>query len=201
MKLFFDTEFTQLHQRTTLISIGIIAENGQGFYAELTDYDRTQVNDWLQENVIDKLLWEKKAITREPCKVFKFLKENNIECIYNCSSVVAQQLERWIDKNFDAVEWVSDVSHYDFVLLIDLLYKNALYIPDNHTASCHDINQDIAKWIGGENSQRDAFNFSREALVTKEFMELNKGILDCLGKHNALYDAILVKGIHENLRR
>ena len=43
-KIFFDTEFTGLHQNTTLISIGLIAETGQTFYAELTDYDRCQVD-------------------------------------------------------------------------------------------------------------------------------------------------------------
>jgi hypothetical protein len=39
-KLFLDTEFTGLHQNTTLISIGLIADTGDTFYAELTDYDR-----------------------------------------------------------------------------------------------------------------------------------------------------------------
>jgi hypothetical protein len=36
-KLFLDTEFTGLHQNTTLISIGLIADTGDTFYAELTD--------------------------------------------------------------------------------------------------------------------------------------------------------------------
>jgi len=40
-KIFFDTEFTGLHQNTTLISIGLISECGKTFYAELTDYDKT----------------------------------------------------------------------------------------------------------------------------------------------------------------
>ena len=52
-KIFFDTEFTGLHQRTTLISIGLIADLGLGkgtksFYAELTDYDQSQVDEWIQ---------------------------------------------------------------------------------------------------------------------------------------------------------
>jgi hypothetical protein len=37
-KIFFDTEFTGLHQGTTLISIGLISECGKTFYAEFTDY-------------------------------------------------------------------------------------------------------------------------------------------------------------------
>jgi len=54
-KVFFDTEFTGLHQNTTLISIGLISECGKTFYAELTDYDKSQVDEWLQTNVISKL--------------------------------------------------------------------------------------------------------------------------------------------------
>ena len=55
MKIFFDTEFTGLHQNTTLISIGLVSERGKTFYAELTDYDQTQLNDWLKDNVIANL--------------------------------------------------------------------------------------------------------------------------------------------------
>ena len=55
MKLFFDTEFTGLHKKTTLISLGIVSEDNKTFYAEFTDYNKDQVNDWLQINVIDNL--------------------------------------------------------------------------------------------------------------------------------------------------
>ena len=56
-KVFFDTEFTGLHRDTTLISIGLIADTGETFYAELNDYDEVQVDDWVKENVIHKLLY------------------------------------------------------------------------------------------------------------------------------------------------
>ncbi len=59
MKIFFDTEFTGLHQNTTLISIGCVAEDDRQFYAEFTDYDRSQVDDWIKLNVIDKLTGNK----------------------------------------------------------------------------------------------------------------------------------------------
>ena len=51
-KLFFDTEFTGLHQNTTLISLGIVAESGQTFYAEFTDYDDFNCDEWIKKNVI-----------------------------------------------------------------------------------------------------------------------------------------------------
>ena len=55
MKVFFDTEFTGLHKDTTLISIGMVDENGRSLYIELNDYDKSQVNDWIRKNVISHL--------------------------------------------------------------------------------------------------------------------------------------------------
>lgn len=37
MRVFLDTEFTGLHQDTTLISIGLIAENGKTFYGQISE--------------------------------------------------------------------------------------------------------------------------------------------------------------------
>ena len=108
MKIFFDTEFTGLHKDTTLISIGLIAEDGNTFYAELTDYDKTQVDDWIQQNVVDNLI-----IPDEHGKRLVNNFKGNKEYI-------KEKLLNWIC-DFDTIEWVSDVNHYDFVLLIDLL--------------------------------------------------------------------------------
>jgi hypothetical protein len=56
MLIFFDTEFTSLHFAAKLISIGMIAEDGQTFYAELTDtYTKTDCHPWVKENVLSLL--------------------------------------------------------------------------------------------------------------------------------------------------
>ena len=55
MNLYFDTEFTGLVPGTTLISLGIVSENGDKFYAEFNDYNEDLVDDWVRENVISKL--------------------------------------------------------------------------------------------------------------------------------------------------
>ena len=54
-RIFLDTEFTGLHQHTTLISLALVSESGEEFYAEFNDYDRNQVDDWLEHNVIRHL--------------------------------------------------------------------------------------------------------------------------------------------------
>ena len=55
--LYFDTEFTGLQKDTSLISIGIVSDSGRKFYAEFTDYDKSKVDEWIQDNVIRNLLF------------------------------------------------------------------------------------------------------------------------------------------------
>ena len=60
MLIFFDMEFTGLHRNTTPISLGMVTEKGDTFYAEFTDYDIYQCDDWIRENILEKLLFNKK---------------------------------------------------------------------------------------------------------------------------------------------
>ena len=53
---FFDTEFTGLRKDTTLISIGIVSDTGDRFYAELTDYNESMCDEWIEKNVLDHLI-------------------------------------------------------------------------------------------------------------------------------------------------
>ena len=57
MLIFFDMEFTGLHQYTTPISLGMVTEKGDTFYAEFTNYDINQCDGWIRANVLDKLLF------------------------------------------------------------------------------------------------------------------------------------------------
>lgn len=176
MKIFFDTEFTGLHKNTTLISIGLVSENGKTFYGELTDYDKTQIDDWIQKNVIDNLeVQNQSSITEKSTH-------------YGDSKFIKSCILEWLEQ-FGTIQWVSDVCHYDFVLLINLLYGHALNMPyGKHSSSCHDINQDISKHFGI--SEIEAFDLSREEILEKHNTTI-KG-----KKHNALYDALVIKEIY-----
>lgn len=50
--LFIDTEFTGEHAHTTLVSIAMVTPDGDSLTIALNDYDKDQVTDWLQENVL-----------------------------------------------------------------------------------------------------------------------------------------------------
>src|SRR3990167_606425 len=115
MKIFFDTEFTGLHKNTTLISIGLYASNGLAFYGELTDFDESQVNDWIRENVI-KNLRGGVAGTVEDC--------GETFCVGN-RKFVADELRAWfghvagVAMKGNCDMW-SDCLAYDWVLFCDL---------------------------------------------------------------------------------
>ena len=183
MKIFFDTEFTGLHQNTTLISIGLVAENGKTFYAELSDYDRAQVNDWIQENVIAHL-------AQETGDYGGLSKEINTKSIELCGHValidhkqkdIAEYLERWL-KQFDQVEIWSDCLAYDWVLFCQL-FGHAFNIPKN----VYYIPFDICTLM---KIKGVAPNVNRE-----EFAGMTGA------KHNALHDAMVIKACYEKLMK
>lgn len=171
-KIFFDTEFTGLHQNTTLISIGLVAETGQTFYAELVDYDKSQINQWLQENVIDKLVlseYDNAAYLTE-----WRLKGNEIDLI--------DALRIWL-KQFEEVEMWSDCLSYDWVLFCQI-FGHAFNIPKN----VYYIPFDICTLFKAKGIDPD---INRE-----EFSKFEDGTLS---KHNALHDAFVIKACYEKL--
>lgn len=186
--LFFDTEFTGLRKNTTLISLGIVADNGKKFYAEFTDYDESQCDEWIKKNVIDNLHLDGMGdgisdLDEKPSGIM----------VRGNKHYVSKELKEWLSQ-FDSIQFVSDVCHYDFVLLIDLLTggKTALDLPNNISAVCHDINSDITRHYGI--SEREAFDKSREEIVSELCGHEVEGT-----KHNALYDAEVIKEIWEEV--
>jgi mannitol-1-phosphate/altronate dehydrogenase len=123
MKVFFDAEFTGLHQNTTLISIGLVAEDGDTFYAELTDFARDQVDEWIQENVIDGLTLLERMVAAD---------DNHMSVSGN-KKTVQHYLRKWLveqsTKDGQKLEMWSDCYAYDWVLLCDV-FGGAFRIPD-----------------------------------------------------------------------
>ena len=181
MKIYFDTEFTGLHKDTTLISIGLVSECGKTFYGECYDYDERQIDTWIQENVLNHTTYLCEISKTECMSISK----EHMHLVASKENL-GEYLKEWFSQ-FDRVELVSDVCHYDMVLLIDL-FGTAFDLPPQVSASCHDINQDIARYYGIDSIQ--AFDVSREDFLLKEFSVKISG-----NKHNALYDAHVIKAI------
>lgn len=180
MKIFFDTEFTGLRKDTNLISIGLISEDGRTFYAELSDFNGCNCDDWIRRNVVSNLhIMKIKQGTDEYIPNYHYGDKEDIKFA----------LCNWFQQ-FSIVELVSDVCHYDMVLLIDL-FGDAFSLPKNVCPSCYDINQDIARYY--KISLTEAFDKSREEILYKKYKE-NEISSD---KHNALYDAKVIREIYQ----
>lgn len=162
MKVFFDTEFTGLHQNTTLISVGLVDENGREFYAELIDYDQTQVDDWLQDNVIANLNGKNRSTTEQ----------------------LRYDLAKWLSA-YDKVEMWSDCLSYDWVLFGNI-WGHAFDIPKN----IYYIPFDICTMMKLKGVDPD---------INREEYAFN-AVPETAQKHNALWDAQVIRACYENLR-
>jgi len=175
-KVFFDTEFTGLHQNTTLISIGLISECGKTFYAELTDFDKSQIDEWIKENVLSKLHLdiEKHSQNATSC--------NGNDWLYKGTKYETRlMLEAWF-KQFENVEMWSDCLSYDWVLF-NQLFGHAFNIPKN----VYYIPFDICTLFKIKEIDPD---ISRE-----EFSNMKENTQ----KHNSLWDAKIIKRCFELL--
>lgn len=98
MKVFFDTEFTGLHQHTTLVSIGCVAENGRTFYAETNDYDYCQTDEWFDKNVLPNL-----RLNIHDGRAWTFPGHDKTE-VYGCKRKIAAALQTWLESFGEPIE-------------------------------------------------------------------------------------------------
>lgn len=182
MKIFFDTEFTGLHQNTTLISIGLVSEDGDTCYCELTDYDTNQVDEWIQQNVIDNLSIMPRLVSADDKDML----------VSGNKATVRHYLEKWLleqstknavygdmrnifpDRHPQILEFWSDCLAYDWVLFCDL-FDGAFNIPNN----VYYIPFDLATLFKVKGIDPD---INRE-----EYARAAGG-----AKHNALWDAKVI---------
>ena len=126
MNIFFDTEFTGLHQRTTLISIGLVSEDDRTFYAEFTDYNSSQVTDWVEEHVLKNLTTQ---ILDEYQKSYIMVNDNDT-IVRGDSQYIAGALTSWLMQFNETLYFWADCPAYDWVLFCEL-FGGAQYIPDD----------------------------------------------------------------------
>lgn len=179
-KIFFDTEFTGLHQKTTLISIGLVAETGESFYAELTDYDESQIDEWLQKNVIDNLLLSKPLIHGHSAIVY----EGGMPKEY-CGDLkkLRPVLEHWLSQ-FESIEMWSDCLSYDWVLFCQI-FEHAFKIPKNVFYIPFDICTLFLTRGIDPHINREEYAGEIPGQVSK--------------KHNSLWDAYVIMACHKKM--
>lgn len=173
--LYLDTKFTELSQKTKLISLGIVSEEGYTFYAE-TYLKRSELSPWHIENILPNLRFEHISDS-DPQLDFEH------HAMKASAQVIGYRLVEWLGQ-FEQAEIMCDVYAYDWMLFCELfppqenpaerLPRNISYIP---------LDLATLLWAKGLDPDLDRIQFSE--LTGK--------------KHNALFDAKVQRAIHHKL--
>jgi hypothetical protein len=200
-KVFLDTEFTGLHQKTSLISLALVSECGAEFYAEFTDYDRSQIDDWLQDNVIANLaiVGSETHLLHEAQGGFDvatchWMGRKNILHMAGRTSLIVEELRTWLGRvsggKDGSIEIFSDCLAYDWVLFCEL-FGGAFGVPK----SVYYIPSDLCTRLAEHGVDPDV---SREEFAEGLWDEtvINGVVRD---KHNALHDARVIQVCNQKL--
>jgi len=175
MNVYFDTEFTGLVQTTTLISLGLITEFGQTFYAEFNDYNTSQVDAWIRINVISNLKYNDRD---------DFIIDDINNYVIKGSSIdIQEHLYKWLKQFNTKIEMWSDCLAYDWVLLCNL-FGGAFNMPN----FIFYIPFDICTFFKVKDIDPD---------INRE--EYSGFTYDMNSKHNSLHDCKVIKGCYEKL--
>lgn len=177
MNIYFDTEFTGLHQRTTLISLGAVSDDGRTFYAEFTDYKQCQVDEWVEINVLKNLMM---PVLEDGRKSYMEAKDGCIKA-RGGSQFIAGMFASWLTQFEEQLYLWGDCPAYDWVLLCEL-FGGAQHIPE----CVYYIPLDLETYAVAKGLP---YNFSR-----REMASLENAV-----QHNALDDAMVIRVCHRKI--
>lgn len=211
VKVYFDAEFTGLHRDTTLISIGLISESGHHFYAEFNDYNKDQIDPWLQEHVIDNLVFNDRLAnfhrinshTKWPDPIDGY---ERFDChIKHCRAEIKENLLQWLKVESDRaggakIQFYSDCYVYDWVLLNDLICNDgkALNLPEYLYYIPVDLSTELQMYNEDPDVNREEFLGAREVVNIIDDFPLRTNMNE-VPKHNSLWDAFVCKRCFEIL--
>ena len=160
---FFDTEFYESGPDNPIqfISIGIVSEDGDEYYAVSSEFDENSLSDWLKENVVPIL-----GVPPE--------KRKTIEQIKN-------EILSFLGDDEDPV-FIADYCSYDWVVFCQL-FGTMMDLPDHFPKFCLDVQQfkKQIKYDGdlpeqGEGGEHNALSDAKECMKRWEFLKVKKFI-------------------------
>jgi hypothetical protein len=113
----------------------MVAEDKRLFYVEFTDFHWEQVDDWIQTNIIEHLLYLNRDYMCTELKLGTAPWTHYSERLTGERSFVTERIRQWLDQ-FDHIEMWGDCLAYDWVLFcqlfgggVECLPRNVYYIP------------------------------------------------------------------------
>ena len=218
IRIYYDSEFTGLHRNSTLISIGMVTDRGSTFYAEFIDYDKEQVNDWINENVIANLKFKDKPLLSPGLNHHQekwnaaqvILKgppfEYSIE-VSGTADIVREQLSKWLQNISEfyqqELQFYVDCYAYDWMLLVDLLTEGKTAIDMPNFIDYIPVDLSTVLWSMMEDPDVNREKFAGTRFVDDLNVDPDNGnIIDgVIHKHNALWDAKVIKHCFQRITR
>ena len=185
VRVYYDAEFTSLTPDADLISIGLVSENGNHFYAEFTDYDEDKLSPWIIENVINNLVFRNTMFNKYKC-----ISNDNDVHVKGTASDIKSLLLDWLKKEAGdkQVQIYCDCYAYDWMLFNMLVCDegNALNIPDFIYYIPMDLSTVFQIYLIDPDITREEYIPSDLLDKCKEIFpfDASDGI-----KHNSLWDA------------
>lgn len=148
MRVFFDTEFIENGKTIDLISIGMVREDGDTYYAEPLECDLSKASPWVVKNVLPQL----RPTHRKPRKL------------------IASEI---VDFVGEEPKFWAFFSAYDWVALCQL-FGTMMHLPKGWPMWCRDLKQELARQgivdLPAQTTvEHDAL---ADALYTKELFDL-----------------------------
>lgn len=180
-RIFFDTEFTGLYQAAQLLSIALIAESGETFYAERTIEQHLKINDWVSKHVVENFTIPKSDdADKRNTRIKGTIRE------------IQEGIDSWLtllrteQENITFQFW-GDCPHWDWVLFCEL-FGGAMHIP----AGIHYMCMDVATlfYFKGYAPDKPRLEFLSENKIKMEGKQ-----------HNALFDAGVAKACYKILQK
>lgn len=120
MKWYIDTEFDGL----TLISIGMVRQDGKSFYAASSEFDPEACNPWVKKNVLPHLTGVPVPDTR---------------------ANIALAIKACVEQDGEPPTFVGWYSAYDWVLFCEL-FGGMLSLPPSWPQICIDLRQELQRY-------------------------------------------------------
>jgi len=210
--IYFDMEFTGLHKYTTPISIGCVSQSGKTFYAEFLDFDNTQVDEWIHENVLENLVFKYNEVHPYETTYKNGVKyitipdsPHNVQ-ISTTRNFIKHALRKWLEiesiyAGNKIIRMHSDCLAYDWMLFIDLLCEDgeAIKLPEYINYIPIDLSTLI--WATGMDPDISREWLGRHKDIPPEVYELLKTSEGTDLKHNSLWDAIIIKNCFEEIMK
>jgi len=197
MKYFIDTEFIEGFHKPLfgkkrhfidLISIGIVAEDGRTYYAVSNEFNPKDADDWVRENVIDKI--EAQLFQQQPTFAkshFNFSLKELLKQYGKPNKQIATEVEKFCKPNetrannagVDAIignidpniEFYGYYADYDWVLFCSL-FGRMIDLPKGFPMYCKDLKQILDETLLNYKKTVKYFDTERRMAFSGNFEEL-----------------------------